>query len=87
MQSQLESLQLAKQMLDERYRREIDTLKQATGESLDVEFMRADPERAGEVYDLITSRILEIETECARSNASCCSRSRNRCSTRTTEYP
>jgi succinoglycan biosynthesis transport protein ExoP len=63
MQSQLESLQLAKQMLDERYRREIDTLKQATGESLDVEFMRADLERAGEVYDLITSRILKIETE------------------------
>lgn len=63
MQSQLESLQLAKQMLDERYRREIETLKQATGESLDVEFMRADLERAGEVYDLITSRILKIETE------------------------
>jgi len=63
MQAQLESLQLAKQMLDERYRREMETLKQATGESLDVEFLRADLARAGDVYDLITSRILKIETE------------------------
>lgn len=63
MESLLNGLILGKELLDERYRRELESLKQATGESLDVEFMRADLERAEEVYNLITSRILKIETE------------------------
>ncbi len=63
LQSQLNTFRLTKDLLDERYKHEEENLKNATGETLDVEFLRADMERAARVYDLITERILRIETE------------------------
>lgn len=63
MRSRLEGYQTMQEVLQERYKSKLKDVKQFSGETLELEFRRAELARAEEVFDLITARTVRLRTE------------------------
>lgn len=63
LQRRYENAQLTKKILKEKFETALKDQKQYTEDTLDLEFKRADYERASAVHQAIADRILTIETE------------------------
>lgn len=63
MKLRLEGLTLMEQELGKRYAEQLDGMKQASGDTLELDFKRDELKRAQDVYDRILSRIVALRTE------------------------
>jgi succinoglycan biosynthesis transport protein ExoP len=63
LQSQLQSYQLVEELLQKRCDQERKEMETASGESLELEFARADLDRAENVFRLIAERVVQLRTE------------------------
>jgi len=63
MLAQLDSYRLMEELLEERYRNQLQSLQDLSGETLEMKFMQADLARAEQVFERIASRITTLQTE------------------------
>lgn len=63
MQSRLSTFEISREVIDSHLAEEIGTIKKSSGDSLQVEFLRAELEQATEIHSLISQRLLALKTE------------------------
>jgi capsular exopolysaccharide synthesis family protein len=63
MKSRLASFEITKNVIAEHLEQETQSVRKSTGEQLRAEFLRAELQQATEVHDLISKRLVSIQTE------------------------